>query len=394
MLTVKEINEVSFGKAGFSGYKPEDVDNFIDKVAASFQELLAERDAAIKQTEELAALNTEMAAKNSDSQRKLSVLAQKVEAYRTDEDGIKEAIINAQRMSKAMVKEAEQKAADIVSEARAQAEAKLVEANEEARKILQNAESDAAKAAKEYSQLAETKKTELEEIKKQVTAFRSSLLEMYKKHLECIDHIPTFRQKDEPEPAQALTVPEPGPIAVPEPEPEYEPPVEAVEPEPLPEPEPVVERPTVEHIPEPADRAEPRFQTEHEPRHAAPVQEYHEQPVHRQAQPPRAVRDRPPVQQTQNIPRAPKPMPRQSATSRRQEPQARTLNDTYNYVQEQLQPSRLPESYLEDNDLSSVGIDLNAHTNIPEALRREKSNNYSNLPFGDGVEVDGRKRRH
>ncbi len=178
MLTVKEINEVSFGKAGFSGYKPEDVDNFIDMVAASFQELLAERDAAVKQAGELAALNTELAARNSDAQRKLSVLAQKIETYRTDEEGIKEAIISAQRMSKAMVKEAEEKAAGIVSDARAQAEAKLLEANEEARKITQNAESDAAKAAKEYSQMADTKKTELEEIKKQVTAFRSSLLEM------------------------------------------------------------------------------------------------------------------------------------------------------------------------------------------------------------------------
>ena len=49
MLTVKEINEVSFGKAGFSGYKPEDVDNFIDQVAASFQELLTQRDAAVMQ---------------------------------------------------------------------------------------------------------------------------------------------------------------------------------------------------------------------------------------------------------------------------------------------------------------------------------------------------------
>ena len=34
MLTVKEINEVSFGKASFSGYKAEDVDNFIDEVSS------------------------------------------------------------------------------------------------------------------------------------------------------------------------------------------------------------------------------------------------------------------------------------------------------------------------------------------------------------------------
>ncbi len=376
MLTVKEINEVSFGKAGFSGYKPEDVDNFIDMVAASFQELLAERDAAVKQAGELAALNTELAARNSDAQRKLSVLAQKIETYRTDEEGIKEAIISAQRMSKAMVKEAEEKAAGIVSDARAQAEAKLLEANEEARKITQNAESDAAKAAKEYSQMADTKKTELEEIKKQVTAFRSSLLEMYKKHLECIDHIPTFRQKDEPEPEKPAAVPQPEHVAIREPEP-----IKTAEPlYELPPEEPVVEA-EAETIAEPAPEPKP----EPEPRHMLPVQEYREQPAPRQPQPPRTVRERPAPQPSRGAPR--------EGTGRQEQSQIRTLNDTYNYVQEQLQPSRLPESYLEDNDLSSVGIDLNAHSNIPEALRREKSTNYSNLPFGDGIDVDGRKRR-
>lgn len=383
MLTVKEINEVSFGKAGFSGYKPEDVDNFIDKVAASFQELLTERDTAIKQTEELAALNSELAAKNSDSQRKLSLLAQKVETYRSDEEGIKEAIISAQRMSKIMVQEAEQKAADIVHEARAQAEAKLLEANEEARRITQNAESDAAKAAKEYAGLAETKKAELEEIKKQVTAFRSSLLEMYKKHLECIDHIPAFRQKDdEPEAVKPL-IPAP-PVAEPEQ------PVRAAESEIFPEPESPVPVYSAELEPEPV----PEPQSEPEPRPVVPMQEYREPPAPRHAQPPRTPRERQAVQQPADPQPAPRPVTRQSAPGRHHEqPQARTLNDTYNYVQEQLQPSRLPESYLEDNDLSSVGIDLNAHSNIPEALRREKSTNYSNLPFGDGVEVDGRKRR-
>lgn len=384
MLTVKEINEVSFGKAGFSGYKPEDVDNFIDKVAASFQELLAERDAAIKQAEDLAALNTELAAKNSDSQRKLSVLAQKVETYRTDEDGIKEAIVSAHRMSKAMVKEAEQKAADIEREARAKAEAKLLEANEEARKITQNAEGEAAKAAKEYAELAESKKTELEEIKKQVTAFRSSLLEMYKKHLECIDHIPTFKHKDEPAAVKPAAIPEPEPERIEEAE--YELAAEFDELEFSPETELPAPSFSVEREPElaPAPQPEPEPQS-------VPVQEYRESPAARQ--PARAVREKPaPAPDPQPMPR-PAPVSRQSAPVRRQEQQARTLNDTYNYVQEQLQPSRPPEGYLDDNDLSSVGIDLNAHSNIPEALRREKSMNYSNLPFGDGVDVDGRKRK-
>ena len=53
MLTVKEINEVSFGKASFSGYKAEDVDNFIDKVLESFTQLQAERADALQQNAKL-----------------------------------------------------------------------------------------------------------------------------------------------------------------------------------------------------------------------------------------------------------------------------------------------------------------------------------------------------
>ena len=178
----------------------------------------------MKQASDLAALNSELAAKNADSQRKLSILAQKVEAYRQEEEGIKEAILSAQRMSKDLVKEAQTKSDAILQDSRAQAEAKLLEANEEARRITYHAEEDAAKAAKEYAQQVEAKKTELEEVKRQVTAFRSSLLEMYKKHLECIDHIPVFRQKED-------RSAKPAPSPKPEPGREPDPPVQNVRPE-------------------------------------------------------------------------------------------------------------------------------------------------------------------
>ena len=81
MLTVKEINEVSFGKAGFSGYKPEDVDNFIDEVVESFTQLLAERDDALQQeaqldqqVKELTNQVAQLKAKNAELQKKLGVL--------------------------------------------------------------------------------------------------------------------------------------------------------------------------------------------------------------------------------------------------------------------------------------------------------------------------------
>ncbi|WP_322202188.1 DivIVA domain-containing protein [Acutalibacter intestini] len=364
MLTVKEINEVSFGKAGFSGYKPEDVDNFIDQVAASFQELLTQRDAAVKQANDLAAMNNDLSARNGDSQKKLAILAQKVEKYRQEEEGIKEAILNAQRMSKNLVQEAQSRADSILRDAREQADVKLRDADEEARRITSNAANDAAKAAREYAQQVDAKKSELEEVKRQVTAFRASLLEMYKKHLECIDHIPVFRQKEDraeksthtPEPEPVAEVPareEPEKTMIQEKRPE---PIPAnTTPEPQPEPQPV----SVPAAPQPVQQ----------PRERQPV--YHQPPVEEPAA------TRPAVRSTGSSQPVPTP----------------TLNDRVNYVQEQLQPSQPPEDYLEDNDLSSVGIDLNAYSNIPETLRKEKSTNYSHLEFGEGVDVNGRKRK-
>ena len=225
MLTVKEINEVSFGKAGFSGYKPEDVDNFIDEVVESFTQLQAERDDALQQStqlnqqmEELNRQVAELKAKNNELQKKLGILAQKIESYREEEDGIKEAILSAQRMGKEALQDAKGKAAVM-----------LADAEENAKKILENARDDAAKAAREYANQVEQKRSELEEMKRQVSAFRVSLLEMYKKHLESINHIPSFRVKEPVQKAEAPAYEEksapadPEPVREVEPQPELEP---------------------------------------------------------------------------------------------------------------------------------------------------------------------------
>ena len=310
MLTVKEINEISFGKAGFSGYKPEDVDNFIDEVVESFQQLQSERDAAVKQAEELAAQNADLAAKNAEAQQKLAILAQKIESYREEEDGIKEALLSVQKLAK-----------DSLQEARDKAEIILQDAENTARKTMDGAKVEAAKAAKEYMAQAETKTAELEEIKRQVSAFRVSLLEMYKKHLECIDHIPTFRLKEDKAPAAQHPAPAPAPVQEePEPQPEPEPEAVVTQPEPQPEPQVV---PAVQPEPEPAVQAQPA-----------------------------------------------------------------TLQDRYDYTRDQTQ---LGEP--DNGDLSSVGIDLNAYSDIPESLRREKDSHFSHLEFGDDVDLGNKRRK-
>ena len=138
-----------------------------------------------QQVKELTNQVAQLKAKNAELQKKLGILAQKIESYREEEDGIKEAILSAQKIGKDAIQEAKDKAAVM-----------LVDAEENAKALLANARDDAAKAAREYAIQVEQKRNELEEMKRQVSAFRVSLLEMYKKHLESINHIPSFRFKD------------------------------------------------------------------------------------------------------------------------------------------------------------------------------------------------------
>ncbi len=335
MLTVKEINGVSFGKAGFSGYKPEDVDNFIDEVAASFQQLEAERDDALKRAGELAAQNSELSAKNAEIQAKLAILAQKIESYRADEDGIKDALLSAQRLAKNSVQEAKDKAEII-----------LQDAQDSAKQIMDNAKIEASKAAKEYMAQADEKKEELEEMKRQVSAFRASLLEMYKKHLESINHIPTFKQKEKPE--------------APEEEPSES--EEAAEP---------VRQEPVEQKPVPVEK----------PRQEPPAREERseKEPV-RPPEPVRKAAPLPPVRQQPS---------RKPAPDKAERP---TLHDRVDYTREQLQTDTEEDDFLDD-DLTSVGIDLKTYNNIPETLKQEKNSHFSNLEFGDDVDLGNKKRK-
>lgn len=317
MLTVKEINEVSFGKAGFSGYKPEDVDNFIDEVVASFQQLEAERDDSLKRASDLAAQNAQLTAQNAEIKEKLAILAKEIESYRADEDGIKEALLSAQRVAKDSVQEAKDKAALIMHDAQ-----------ESAKEILANAKLEASKAADEYSTQTEEKKEEFEELKRQVTAFRSNLLDMYKKHLESINQIPNFRVKKKTEESEAPAQQKPE------------------EPQPAPVEEPAPQAPVTEPV------AEPR---KTEPVRSAP------QPV--QSQQPR----------------------RKPAPEKREQP---TLNDRVDFTKNVAQ-----EDDFADEDLTSVGIDIKSYSSIPESLKREKNSHFSNLEFGDDVDLGNKKRK-
>ena len=214
MLSIKDINEVSFRKSNFSGYNSDDVDQFIDEVLETVTALTKENaEIKTRKTDDSAAVQ-QLQAKNAELQEKLSILAAKIESYRAEEDGIKDAILSAQRLGNASIREAKAKAEKIVNDAN---------------------------------------------MKREVTNFRASLYGIYKEHLAVIEKIPTFdlpeEEQEEKAPAEEPTPVYTEPEVIEEPEEEIPvPAAQQVEEEPAPapaEPKPAP-APVPEPIPAPA----------------------------------------------------------------------------------------------------------------------------------------------
>ncbi len=108
MLSIDEIKNISFRRASFGGYRPEDVDTFIDQVLVTMEQLRKEK---------------------SDLIKKMDILATRVEEYRSDEDAVRNAMLSAQRVADSTIKEAKVKSARILEESENMAKAKLYDLN-------------------------------------------------------------------------------------------------------------------------------------------------------------------------------------------------------------------------------------------------------------------------
>lgn len=191
MLSLNDIINVGFRKNKFSGYNTDDVDNFIDRVKQSFEELQKEN---CSQEEKIEKLQEE----NRQSIEKLKVLAAKIEEYRGQEDEIKNALISAQKLSEASIREARHKAEIIIKDANLKAEHIVADAGTK----------------------IEEQKKELDRIQKAVSDFRSKLLSAYKEHLTLIDALPTHKPEQPAASAPQYTA---APQAEPEAAPEEQP---------------------------------------------------------------------------------------------------------------------------------------------------------------------------
>ena len=143
MFTPQQIDQISFNKATFGGYKMEDVDEFLEPLTEDYVTLYKE---------------------NALLKSKMRVLVGKLEEYRKNEASMKDAIVNAQKTCDKMVREAEEKCAKMLSEANAAA--------------AENTKNADALAAAEGARLEDAKKTtvaKIDEIQEQMKACLQAL---------------------------------------------------------------------------------------------------------------------------------------------------------------------------------------------------------------------------
>lgn len=157
MITARDIMTQQFEQVKM-GYKPEDVDNFLQALANQTAELLNEREG----TEE-----------------KIQVLVDSIRQYKSEEDAVKDAVITAHKQARSILDEAQQKAAEIISEAQQRAEMIISDANIKSDEIVGDT---ADRAKREEKHLLEMQNATKE--------FKRNIIEMYRAHFELIANLP------------------------------------------------------------------------------------------------------------------------------------------------------------------------------------------------------------
>ncbi len=204
MLTPDRIKEKTFQTTGRGSYRAEDVDSFLNEVSASYEQMYKE---------------------NTDLIKKISILAKKVEEYRADEDSLKMALLNAQKLADKIVAEAKETAANEVASVKAEtdklradaasdaaalelnaknesdsllensrreADAILTSAKEEAERVVNEANATSKEILGGINRKVTKESLVLEMMQKESTMFKQRLVSMYKEHINLINKLPEF----------------------------------------------------------------------------------------------------------------------------------------------------------------------------------------------------------
>lgn len=152
MFTPQQIEQISFKKATFNGYDTVSVDAVLEPLTEDYITLYKE---------------------NALLKSKMRVLVAKLEEYRQNEASMKDAIVNAQKTCDLMVKDAEGKCAQMLSEAN----------------------QAAAENAKHAAELIALEQARVEEAKRDAAA---RIEEMEKQFQACLDALAYIKNTNRP----------------------------------------------------------------------------------------------------------------------------------------------------------------------------------------------------
>jgi cell division initiation protein len=156
MLTPTELKSKQFSRSLFGGYSMADVDRLLDTLTVDYEKLYVE---------------------NAELNKKVEKLLDRLEVFEEQEESIKAAILNAQRMCDTIVKQAGQKAELIEIDAKAKSE-KITKSAEETVKI---------------------KERELSTLQAEAGKFREKLVSIYREHLALITALPVYEEEKTPQ---------------------------------------------------------------------------------------------------------------------------------------------------------------------------------------------------
>ena len=201
MMTPQEVANCTFAKSMMGGYNMASVDDFLDKL-----------------TEDYSALYKE----NSALKAKLKVTVDKMAEYRESEDAIRSTLLAAQKMSTAMIGDAEKKRDELIEEGTRTARERLAELQEQ----IAGEERRLEAARAQVDQQLEVERKRLEAGQNVLRQFIRDVQAVCQEELAQLELLPEL-PVEEPKPAAVQVPPEePEPAAVLPEEPGEEPPAQ------------------------------------------------------------------------------------------------------------------------------------------------------------------------
>ena len=143
---------------------------------------------------EYQAIIQNMYKKMSDLQSAERIGRQEMKDYEADGDMLKSALINAQRMGENVIREANQKAEEILHRANLRGDDVIRDANE----LLQKASDRADEIINEANEKKLAEEREYDRVRLEVTRFKSDVLNLYRSHVESLSRLPEFQKEEAP----------------------------------------------------------------------------------------------------------------------------------------------------------------------------------------------------